>query len=376
MEQGYDTPPTLLGTLDVNLEALAALEPDLILDTRSSGEQARHEQLTGLGDPVVGIPDTASAAYLTSWEDQLELIGTALGRTEEATELRAGLDARFAEVAAANPAFDRATVAVAARTSEGYGAYVEGDGRVEFLRRLGFVNSPAVQELAGDNFYVPVSQERMDLLDADLTVTFPIGFDPALVTDDPLYQVIPSVAGGRSVLLSDPTLVQAFSSASAVGLSYALDATAPLFAAALGERGGGGRVVTAGTDLHVVTSESELRELVPEPAPPPGRDAVRRARGGRDAAGQRAGRDRARPPVRRPPRAARGRPPAGRHGRGRGAVRALRARVSASVWDASTWPSPDDVPTAQVLFRGQMAAGAGPSADRGRMRAWCSRSPT
>lgn len=232
VEQRYTNPPTQLGTMEVNLEQLAGLNPDLILDTRASGDRERYDRLSQLGVPVVGVPEGADA-YLTSWQDQLDLIGKALGKQDQARKLHDDLEAKFARAAQDHPEFTDTTVAIAARTSESWGAYVNGDGRVEFMEQLGFVNSPTVQELAGDDFWVPISGERLDLLDADLTVLFPIGVEADQATRDPLYQNIPSVKDGRSVVLSDPTVSQAFSSASVVGLSYALDKTVPMFADAL-----------------------------------------------------------------------------------------------------------------------------------------------
>ncbi|WP_433869063.1 iron-siderophore ABC transporter substrate-binding protein [Saccharopolyspora sp. CA-218241] len=228
----YRNPPKMLGTTELDLEEVAALEPDLILDTRSSGDPARHERLSALGVPVVGVP-AGAAAYMTPWQDQLAMIGQALGRTEEADRLRAELDAEFRRAAEANPAFQDATAVVAARSTSGYGAYVNGDVRVDFLRALGFRNSPAVQDLAAGNFFVPISNERLGLLDADLTVATAIGVDSSEITSDPLFQAVPSVRAGRSVVLDDPTVSQAFASASVHGLSYALDAVVPRLAEAM-----------------------------------------------------------------------------------------------------------------------------------------------
>lgn len=232
VEQEYTSKPAQLGTLEVNRERLAALQPDLILDTRSSGERERYDQLSELGVPVVGIPKGAES-YLTSWQDQLSMIGRALGKQDEADRLKRELDAKFAKAAKDHPEFDGASVVVAARTTESWGAYVDGDGRVEFMEKLGFTNSKAVQDQAGDSFFVSVSSERLDLLDADLTVVFPIGVDTGQITSDPLYRTIPSVKAGRAVVLSDPSISNAFSSASVTGLSYALDKTVPRFADAL-----------------------------------------------------------------------------------------------------------------------------------------------
>ena len=171
--------------------------------------------------------------YQTSWQQQLELVGQALGRTDRAEELAADVEQAFADAAAAHPEFDGTEVAVAAFTSAGYGAYVRGDARVDFMEELGFELDPGIQELATENFYVPVSEEQVPLLDAGLTVAFPIYVEAAEFTAGPLWQTLDSVQGGRAVVLEDDTLVSAFSSGSPLGIRYAIENAVPEFAEAL-----------------------------------------------------------------------------------------------------------------------------------------------
>src|SRR3712207_695869 len=83
----YDEAPEIIETLEPSLEAIAALEPDLILDTKSDGTQERYDSLSQIA-PTVGRPEGAEA-YQTSWDEQLELVGQALGRSEQADELAA-----------------------------------------------------------------------------------------------------------------------------------------------------------------------------------------------------------------------------------------------------------------------------------------------
>ena len=67
----------------------------------------------------------ASSAYQTTWQQQLELVGQALGKPDEAAELAAEVEQAFADAAAEHPEFEGTEVAVAAYTSEGFGAYVQ-----------------------------------------------------------------------------------------------------------------------------------------------------------------------------------------------------------------------------------------------------------
>ncbi|PRY41240.1 iron complex transport system substrate-binding protein [Geodermatophilus tzadiensis] len=230
-EGRYDEAPEIIETLEPSLEAVAALEPDLILDTRSDGTRERYDQLRRIA-PTVGVPEGAEQ-YRTTWQQQLELVGQALGRSEEAEQLRTDLEQGFADAAAANADFDGTEVAVGAYTSEGFGAYVRGDTRVDFMEALGFTNKPAIEDLAGESFFVPVSDEQVGLLDAPLTVVFPIFVDPAQITGNPLWQTLGSVQAGNALVLEDEALVNAFSSGSVLGTEYALQNAVPLFAETL-----------------------------------------------------------------------------------------------------------------------------------------------
>jgi iron complex transport system substrate-binding protein len=228
----YDEAPEIIETLEPSLEAIAALDPDLILDTRSPATQDRHDALSAIA-PTIGQPEGVGP-YQTTWQQQLDLVGQALGRGEEAAELQAEVEQQFTEAAQANPQFEGTEVAVGAYTSEGFGAYVRGDTRVDFMEALGFTNDAAVQDLAGESFSISLSEEQVPLLDAPLTVVFPIFVDAAQITGNPLWQSLPSVQQGNALVLEDQTLVNAFSSGSALGTRYALENAVPLFAETLG----------------------------------------------------------------------------------------------------------------------------------------------
>ncbi len=231
-DKKYTTPPKILGTMEVDMEAVAALDPDLILDTRASGERDRYDLLARLGVPVVSIPRDGQA-YRTSWEDQLAMIGKALGKSAEAEQVRADVETSFREAAAAHPEFAGKTVVVGSKMPGSYGAYVNGGSRIDFMKRLGFSPSPQVESLAGNSFSVTISRERMDLFNADFVLMSPIGVSPNEISDDPLFRSVPAVQAGHAVVLSDPEIARAFSSGTPLGMSYAVDKVVPLIAQSL-----------------------------------------------------------------------------------------------------------------------------------------------
>ncbi|MFJ8747914.1 iron-siderophore ABC transporter substrate-binding protein [Streptomyces sp. NPDC102441] len=225
----YDKSPQMIGTLEPEFEKIAALQPDLILDTKSSGDQTRYDTLSKIA-PTVGVPKGGDQ-YKISWEKQTEMVAAAMGVPEKGKKLIADTEAKFADAVKAHPEFKGSTVTLGSRTSEGYGAYVSGTGRVDFVERLGFENNPAVEAKAGEGFSISVSKENLDLLDADLTVMSPIGIPATDISDDPLYKAVPSVKAGHSLVFDDQGISQAFATDSVLSTSYALDKVVPLFAA-------------------------------------------------------------------------------------------------------------------------------------------------
>ncbi|MFD7655082.1 iron-siderophore ABC transporter substrate-binding protein [Actinosynnema sp. NPDC059797] len=217
----YQQAPELLGTTEIDYEAVAALQPDLILNTKSDNDQAKHDTLSKIA-PTISAPKDV-IQYGTTWEQQVELVSKALFKEDEGWKLIGDLKAKFAE----NEKFAGKTTVVGAYFDGKFGAYVSGDARTDFMKAIGFTPRQDVEDLASGSFYVDISAERLDLLDADLTVLFPIGGDASALKSNPL---VPE----KALVLEDKDLVNAFSSGSTLGTAYALDHAVPLFSQALG----------------------------------------------------------------------------------------------------------------------------------------------
>jgi iron complex transport system substrate-binding protein len=224
----YTTPPEIIGTLEPSYEQVAALRPDLILDTKSSGDRQRYDLLSRIA-PTIALPPGADS-YKTTLADQVTMVAAALGVPERGAALIAGVEERFAAAAAAHPEFADKTVTVAARSGTGWGAYASSTERVEFMTRLGFVPNPRVESLPEVRFSHPVSEEQLAVLDADLLVVFPIQRTAAEVEATPLFAAIPAVRDGRAIVFDDPTVQKAYSTNSVLSLQYALDAVVPVIA--------------------------------------------------------------------------------------------------------------------------------------------------
>ncbi|GGF46786.1 ABC transporter substrate-binding protein [Marmoricola endophyticus] len=236
-EGAYDEKPTIIGTQEPDYEKVAALRPDVILDTKSSGDQDRYERLSSIA-PTIAVPKGADN-YLISPKQQLSLVARALGRTDQAAKVQTTIDDAFATARKAHPEFAGKSTVAAAYTSEGWGAYVDGSERVGFLERLGFELSPAIKNAkAGDSgFTVRVSAENLDQLDADVLVSFPIYVDPSQISDQAAYQALPVVKRGGAVLIADKTTQSAYSLASPQAQLYAVKSVVPLLAKAVAAQG-------------------------------------------------------------------------------------------------------------------------------------------
>ena len=79
-EASYDEAPELLGTMELDYEKIAALEPDLIINVRSDGSEDTYKKLSAVA-PTVSAPEGADN-WMTPWDTQVEMISTALGESQ------------------------------------------------------------------------------------------------------------------------------------------------------------------------------------------------------------------------------------------------------------------------------------------------------
>ncbi|MEX5299751.1 iron-siderophore ABC transporter substrate-binding protein [Kocuria sp. CPCC 205292] len=242
-ESGAEAPETYAETDGINYEAIAALQPDVILGAYSGLTQEEYDKLSEIA-PVVAFPEDA-VAYGTSWQDSTELIGQALGREERAAEVVADVEQQIADTAEQYPelegtSFVYGTIDPAA--ADPIFAYTAVDNRPKFLGSLGMVQSEAVQQAAEgkeDEFFVTWSPEEADKLTSDVFVSW--AEDEGVretIQDDPLLSRIPAVADGALVLQTDPQEVLSVSAASPLSIPWALENVVPDIAEAAAAAGG------------------------------------------------------------------------------------------------------------------------------------------
>lgn len=221
LKDAYTKSPKIIQTLEPSYEDILKLNPDLILDVKSSGDKDRYDKLSAIA-PTVAIPK-GGENYLASTEQQTTMIAKALGKESEGKKLLSGLDDAYSTARKAHPDFEGKTAVVGAYSSEGFGAYASTDSRSSFMKNLGFTIPSAIDKEAGKAFSVTLSDENLDLLDADLTLVLPIYVDASKAEADPLFQKVPSVEAGHYIVFDDKDVSSAFSMGTTAAIEWALD---------------------------------------------------------------------------------------------------------------------------------------------------------
>lgn len=227
-----DAAPTVTSGRELNLEAIAAANPDLIVYTNSDGDPAVYDTLTAIA-PTVALPEGAPA-YGASPEQTTRLIAEALGKPDEGRALVDEYEAGLAARATRYPAFADATFNYLDIFPGGIWSYAEDNVIMSTMVDVGFQLNPAASSMADGASYVEVSAELLADYDADILLVFPYGRTlPELEAETPTLASLASVQSGRIFLLED----LAFSNASILSIPYALDQLLPQFDAALATAG-------------------------------------------------------------------------------------------------------------------------------------------
>lgn len=223
-----------------SVEEVLALRPDLVVAVSAGIEQEEYDQLSALV-PVLARPE-GSTAYLVDRDDATLTIGKAVGKEDQAQELVDGVDQDFTDAKSANPDFAGKTVVVALPATDGsggYSAYVTGDTRTQFFTDLGFELAPGVAGLdAGGGFFVTVSREQVQLLDADLVVVLALNSveeTRSTLEADPVFSTLPAVQAGRIIYTDPLSGGGAISYNDVLSVPFALDQLVPQIQAALGQ---------------------------------------------------------------------------------------------------------------------------------------------
>jgi len=232
---GGTDPTVLKDTAGTNFEAVAAAGPDLISSYYSGVEKADYDKLVAIAPVLTRPPD--AKPWSSTWDGQLTAIGQALGKSDQAAELAAGVNQQLKDTAAAHPEFQGKTCSLVlpGEAGEMY-TYTDLDPRYRVLSALGFGLSPTVKALPGvdKDFFITISAEQVNKLDADVIGVLSNPADQAKLKADKIWQKIPAVADGRVAYLDLEKIGYALSFSTVLSIPYALTGVADEFGKVVG----------------------------------------------------------------------------------------------------------------------------------------------
>lgn len=220
--------PEIWAGMDINYEAVAAINPDLIVFANSGRYAATYERLSEIA-PTVALPLGASPWAATP-QEMTRVIAQALGREEDGIALNGELDAYLATQRDEYPLFAGRTLSYLDIFQHTIFAYPTDNIVTNILLSAGFEPSEAIASLPGDASYFEVSEERLLDFDADVLVVYGYGQSLKQLKDElPIFARLEAVREGRVVLIED----MALATNSPLSIPYGLDRLLPRIAEAL-----------------------------------------------------------------------------------------------------------------------------------------------
>lgn len=210
---GMTMPVVLPNAGQLPIEAIAALQPDLILAPYSGLSEEEYAVLSNVA-PVVAYPEKP---WFISWQDVVRLTGQALGESDKADALIAETQAWLAEETAPYPEMQGLIFANFVNRNDGQvSVRSAGDPRVELFGDLGMVpaGKPDLADGEADSYYYLLSYENFDRIPAEVLISFFDNEDAAnAFFGMDLIQLSPLVQKGAYTRLVGEDLTMAVSGA-------------------------------------------------------------------------------------------------------------------------------------------------------------------
>ena len=224
-------PEVLDFTDGLEFEKIAGLRPDLIVAVYSGLTKKDYDTLSKIAPTIAQPPGQVD--WGSSWQDEILIVGRAVGRPKEAEKLRDEAAAQLASAAEEHPEFKGETAAVAT-PYQGIWVYGPQDARSRLLTDLGFTFPDALRDVGGDEFGGQLSGEKIDLLDVGALVWFASPGPAKKVQDNKVYRRLSVRTEGRDVFLPETgELYEATSFISVLSIPLLVDELVPKLAAAV-----------------------------------------------------------------------------------------------------------------------------------------------
>ncbi|UCM91427.1 iron-siderophore ABC transporter substrate-binding protein [Streptomyces marincola] len=228
-EAGDELPTQFTGGEEIDFDAILELEPDVILAPWSGITQDQYDILSDIA-PTVAYPDLA---WSTNWDEQIELIATALGQPERSAELIDGIEQQLADAAATRPDYEGVSFSYIYTSGPGtLGVFLPEEQRVEMVSGLGLTVDPVVEtfeETEGTDSALIGLENAEQLAESDLIFTFYTDAETrAEIEEQPLYASIPAIERGAVVASDDNAFVTASSIINPLTVPWVIDRYLPL----------------------------------------------------------------------------------------------------------------------------------------------------
>ncbi|MGW1405470.1 iron-siderophore ABC transporter substrate-binding protein [Streptomyces sp. NPDC002403] len=228
-KSGDKLPTQFTGGEDIDFEAITELEPDVILAPWSGITQKDYDILKDIA-PTVAYPDLA---WSTDWDQQIDIIGKALGQTDEAKGLVSKIEKQLSDAAATRPDYKKHTFSYIYNTGPGtLGVFKPEEQRVKMLTSLGLTVDPVVnsfKETKGTDSALIGLENAEKLKDSDLLFTFYMDDKSRKeIEAQPLYAAMPAVRSGAMVYSNDNSFVTASSIINPLTVPWVIDRYLPL----------------------------------------------------------------------------------------------------------------------------------------------------
>jgi iron complex transport system substrate-binding protein len=197
--------PEVLPAAEITPEAVAALEPDLIVAITANLTREQYDAFAAIAPTVAAPAGTSGDAV--PWADATTLTGAALGVPAEADRLVAEVREKFLEVEENHPELSGATVAVARQNPTDVGSVLvwgSKDLRGQFLEELGAQVPAEVDRLAGDGPYATMPADQLINIDNSDALLVPgTQAEQAALAALPGYSQLQLVLENKVVTLDD-----------------------------------------------------------------------------------------------------------------------------------------------------------------------------
>lgn len=229
-EKGEDLPKQFQGDTELDVEAIAELEPDVILAPWSGITQEQYDQLTDIA-PTVAYPEQP---WTIEWDDQITTIGKALGEEEESKGLIEDIKTQLSE--AEREEYEGLTFSFIYNSGPGtLGVFYPSEQRVSMVSALGLTPDPVIDELKED-YDEPgtdsalIGLENADKLkDSDLIFTFYSDEKSKKeIEGQSVYANIPAIKSGAIVAPEDQPFVTGSSIINPLTVPWTLERYVPM----------------------------------------------------------------------------------------------------------------------------------------------------